>query len=176
MAVTGKQGIHHIPVSLSALCSLLTQSSLNYWGNSYGSLEMWVRKKRCHIAHSLTLMCHTQTFPDSPQPCCPLFLPPLLNWDAQTLTELIYCNGEVCYTDCYNTHTHIHYFLVRWWLCKWTCFCTVSVETWFAIWTYLHSRLVCVGIYKFPSFALRCILHAPWNRSTWTTDVSTSTT
>lgn len=42
--------------------------------------------------------------------CCLLF--PLCNWDAETLTELIYCDGELCNvegnTDYYiNAHTHM---------------------------------------------------------------------
>lgn len=51
----------------------------------------------------------------------------------------------------------------------------VSIETLFAILTYLHSRPACVRRYEFPSSCLRCILNTPRNYSTWPTDGTTVT-
>lgn len=69
-------------------------------------------ENKCHW-RSLWSVCSAAELPPPPPPPpprrCLLFL--LCNWDAETLTELIYCDGELCNVegnaDYYiNVHTH----------------------------------------------------------------------
>ena len=49
---------------------------------------------------------HIPPPPPPPPRCCLLFLP--CNWDAETLTELIYCDGELCYVEGEHRLSHQH--------------------------------------------------------------------
>lgn len=89
----------------------------HWFVNSDGDATFhWVRTSQTSVnAGAFDLSALWMSCPCAPPPAQPhrCLLFPWCNWDAETLTELIYCDGELCNvegnTDYYiNAHTHTH--------------------------------------------------------------------